>query len=67
MNESEKAIFEEQYRVIGIEGDYLLIRGILSGRVLTIVNPQPEIPLRSEDFPPGKLVTLTDPSTELPN
>jgi hypothetical protein len=55
-------IFEEQYRVVGIEGDRLVIRGILSGAVLTIVNPEPETPLTLDDYPPGKLIALTDPS-----
>jgi hypothetical protein len=31
--------------------------------VLTIVNPEPETPLTQEDYPPGKLIALTDPST----
>ena len=56
------SIFDEQYRVIAIEGDRLVIRGILSGDVLTIVNPEPETPLTHEDYPPGKLIALTDPS-----
>lgn len=33
------SIFDEQYRVIAIEADSLVIRGIFSGNVLTIVNP----------------------------
>jgi hypothetical protein len=56
------SIFDEQYRVVAIEGDCLVIRGILSGDVLTIVNPEPETPLAPEDYPPGKLIALTDPS-----
>jgi hypothetical protein len=56
------SIFDEQYRVVAIEGDCLVIRGILSGEVLTIVNPEPETPLAPEDYPPGKLIALTDPS-----
>ena len=56
------SIFDEQYRVVGIEGDRLVIRGILSGAVLTIVNPEPETPLTLDDYPPGKLIALTDPS-----
>ena len=57
------SIFDEQYRVVAIESDRLLIRGILSGKVLTIVNPEPEAPLSREDYPLGKLIALTDPST----
>jgi len=61
------SIFDEQYRVVAIEGDHLLIRGILSGVVLTIVNPEPETPLTLDDYPPGKLIVLTDPSAEPAN
>jgi hypothetical protein len=63
MKETEKSIFEEQYRVVAVESDRLLVRGILSGEVLTIINPEPETPLIREDYPPGKLIALTDPST----
>ncbi|MGA8763376.1 MAG: hypothetical protein WB562_10970 [Candidatus Sulfotelmatobacter sp.] len=62
MKEPEKSIFDEQYRVVAIEGDRLLVRGILSGEVLAIINPEPEIPLSHKDYPPGKLISLTDPS-----
>jgi len=57
------SIFDEQYRVVAIEGDRLFIRGILSGEVLEIVNPEPETPLTQEEFPQGKLIALSDPST----
>ena len=60
--EQRMSIFDEQYRVVAIEGDRLFIRGILSGDVLTIVNPEPETPLTQEDYPLGKLIALTDPS-----
>lgn len=63
MKDTEKSIFEQQYRVVAVEGDRLLVRGILSGDVLTIINPEPEFPLTQEDYPPGKLIALTDPST----
>jgi hypothetical protein len=58
----KKSIFDEKYRVVAIQGDQLLIRGVLTGEVLTIVNPQPETPLTQDDYPPGKLIALTDPS-----
>jgi hypothetical protein len=57
------SIFDEQYRVVAVESDRLLVRGVVSGKVLTIVNPEPEIPIKQEDYPPGKLIALTDPST----
>jgi len=56
------SIFDEQYRVVAIEGDKLLIRGIVTGSVLEIVNPSPQTPLTPAEFPPGKLIALTDPS-----
>jgi hypothetical protein len=65
--EERKSIFDEQYRVVAIEGDRLVIRGILSGEILTIVNPQPAMPLTQEEYPVGKLIALTDPSGSLPN
>jgi hypothetical protein len=57
------SIFDEKYRVIAIEGNRLLIRGILTGDVLAIVNPAPETPLTPAEYPPGKLIALSDPST----
>jgi len=63
MNKDEASIFEEKYRVVAVESDRLLVRGILSGQLLTIISPEPETPLRQEDYPPGKLIALTDPST----
>ena len=62
MKETAKSIFEERYRVVAVESDRLLIRGVLSGEMLTIINPEPETPLTQEDYPPGKLIALTDPS-----
>ena len=62
MKETEKALFDQQYRVVAVKDDRLLVRGLLSGEVLTI-NPEPETPLTQEDYPPGKLIALTDPST----
>jgi hypothetical protein len=47
--EAEMSIFDEQYRVVAVESDRLLVRGILSGDVLTIINPEPETCLTPED------------------
>jgi hypothetical protein len=58
----KQLIFDEKYRVLGVEGDRLLLRGVHSGDVLTIINPEPEIPLTQEEYPVGKLIALTDPS-----
>jgi hypothetical protein len=60
--EQRPSIFDEKYRVVAIQGDQLVIRGVVSGAVLTIVNPEPATPLTVENFPPGKLIALTDPS-----
>jgi hypothetical protein len=61
------SLFDEEYRVVGVEGDRLLLRGVHSGAVLTILNSEPEIPLTQEEYPIGKLVALSDPASTLPN
>jgi hypothetical protein len=63
----QASIFDEKYRVVAIQGDQLVIKGVVSGNVLTIVNPEPATPLTMEDYPPGKLIALTDPSAAPPN
>jgi hypothetical protein len=57
------SVFDEKYRVVAVQSDRLLLRGVLSGDVLTIVNSEPEVPLTQEEYPLGKLIALTDPST----
>lgn len=57
------SIFDEKYRVVSVESDRLHVRGVVSGKVLTIMNPAPEVPINQDDYPPGKLIALTDPST----
>ena len=59
-------IYDEKYRVVAVESHSLVIRGILSGKVL-IINTAPEFPLRQEDFPRGQLIRLNDPSAAVPN
>jgi hypothetical protein len=54
---------ELRYRVVAVESDRLLLRGVHSGDVLTIVNSEPEVPLTQEEYPLGKLIALTDPSS----
>ena len=58
----KKLIFDEKYRVLGVEADRLLLRGVRSGDVLTVINPEPGLPLTREEYPVGKLIALTDPS-----
>jgi hypothetical protein len=55
-------IFEEKYRVVGVEPDRLLLRGVHSGDVVTVLNSEPAIPLTQEEYPVGKLIALSDPS-----
>ncbi len=61
------SVFDEKYRVVRVEGDRLLVRGVHTGDVLTILNSEPEIPLTQEEYPVGKLIALTDPSGALLN
>jgi len=63
----ETAIFDQRYRVIAVDPEGLLLRGESSGDVLRITNADSETPLTEEDYPLGKLIALTDPSTEVPN
>jgi hypothetical protein len=57
------SVFDEKYRVVGIEDDRLLLRGVRSGAVLTILNSEPEAPLSQEEYPIGKLIALSDPAS----
>ena len=63
MKATTGAIFDERYRVVAVESQSLTIRGVRSGKVLTIVNPNPETPLTPAEYPPGKLIALSDPSS----
>jgi len=56
------SVFDEKYRVVGIESDRLHLRGVYSGAVLTVLNSEPEVPLTQEEYPIGKLIALTDPA-----
>jgi hypothetical protein len=58
---NKATIFDEKYRVVAVEDQSLTIRGTLSGEILTIINPDPDTPLTAVDYPPGKLIALTDP------
>ncbi len=59
-------IFDEEYKVVAVESQRLVIRGVLSGNVL-VINAVPEPPLREEAFPIGQLITLSDPAAGAPN
>jgi hypothetical protein len=62
MTASKREIFDEQYRVVAVESQSLTVKGVESGKVLTIVNHDPDVPLTAEEYPPGKLIALSDPS-----
>lgn len=55
------AIFDEKYRVVAVESQRLVIRGVLSGKVL-VIKAAPETLIAQEDYPLGKLIALSDPS-----
>jgi hypothetical protein len=63
----ENAIFDEKYRVIAVEAQSLTLRGIRSGEVVRILNANPTHPLTEEEYPPGKLIVLSSPSSEVKN
>jgi hypothetical protein len=54
-------LFDEEYRVVSVESQSLTIQGVRSGQVLTIVTQNSEAPLTPADYPPGKLIALSDP------
>jgi len=66
MREAGVGIFGEKYRVLAVESQSLTIRGVRSGEVLTIINPNPDAPLTAAEYPLGKLIALSDPSTNSP-
>jgi hypothetical protein len=67
MKASKREIFDEQYRVLAVESQSLTVQGVSSGKVLTIVNHNPEVPLSAAEYPPGKLIALSDPSNSAIN
>lgn len=62
----EMEIFDEQYRVVAVEPDRLTIRGVRSGNLL-VVNVVPDSVISEEEYPLGKLIALSDPSSTRPN
>lgn len=67
MKASKREIFDEEYRVVAVESQSLTVKGVRSGKVLTIVNHNPEVPLTAEEYPQGKLIKLSDPSASQAN
>jgi len=48
---------------VAVESQRLTIQGVRSGEVLIIVTQDPEVPLTAAEYPPGRLITLRDPSS----
>lgn len=68
MKAENRKIFDEEYRVLAVDNQRLTIQGVRSGEVLTIVTSNPtDAPLTAAEYPPGKLITLSDPSGVPPN
>ncbi len=47
--ETAMAIFDETYRVVGVESQRLTLRGLDSEEVLTVINADPETPITEEE------------------
>lgn len=62
MTAGKRELFEEEYRVLAVESQSLTIQGVRSGEVFTIVNQSPGAPLTEEEYPPGQIIALSDPS-----
>ena len=62
MKTTKGELFDEKYRVVAVESQSLTIRGVRCGKVLMIVNPDPNTPLTPDEYPPGRLIKLSDPS-----
>ena len=58
----DTGLFAERYRVIAVDAQNLVLRGIRSGEVVTIMNADPDNPLTDKDYPPGKLIELSTTS-----
>jgi hypothetical protein len=64
MKATKREIFDEHYRVLAVESQSLTIQGVRSGEVLTIVNQTPGVSLTPAEYPPGKLIALSDPGNK---
>lgn len=58
-------IFDERYRIIAVDSQSLVIRGLVTGKVL-VINADPAHPVDQQYFPVGKLIELSDPSAASP-
>ena len=67
MGMNENGLFQESYRVVAVDEQNLVLRGVRSGEVVTITNADPENPISAEHYPPGRLIALSDPSAGVQN
>lgn len=58
-------IFNEAYRVIAVDDQSLVVRGVRSGEVLTIYAADFASPFNRDDYPVGQLMALTAPNVEV--
>ncbi|HEY1262855.1 MAG TPA: hypothetical protein VGF06_04975 [Terriglobales bacterium] len=58
----EPAIFTEKFRVVAVDAHNLVLRGVRTGELVTITNADPSTPFTQKDYPPGKLIAITDPA-----
>lgn len=65
MDTSTTSVFREQYRVVAVQADSILLRGTVTGDMVTVINGDPLAPIDPNEFPVGKLIALTDPSENL--
>ena len=64
---TDPVIFGERYRVIAVDAQNLVVKGVKSGEVVTITNADPATPFSQKDYPPGKLIAISDPSSGTPS
>jgi len=64
---NDNAIFGQRYRVVAVDERNLVLKGIHSGEVVTIVSADPTTPFTQEEYPLGKLIALDDPSQGVGN
>ena len=59
----DQVIFGERYRVIAVDAQNLVVKSVKSGEVVTITNANPATPFTQKDYPPGKLIAISAPSS----
>ena len=54
-------LFNEPYRVLAVDDEDLIVRGVHSGEVLTIRHAESGMPISKDQYPVGGLLRLEDP------